>query len=126
MNYEELLAERTIRMRVSAIREILKVVSQPGMVSLAGGIPAPDSFPINIIQELVGIVFDKYGSQALQYDRTEGFIPLREALTEYLDNKCINASVNEIIITSGSQGVLDAIGKVLISKGDKVAVEAPT
>ena len=78
MKFENLLAERTERMRASAIREIIKVVSQPGMVSLAGGIPAPESFPLDIMQELVSKVFAKYGSQALQYDRTEGFIPFIE------------------------------------------------
>jgi 2-aminoadipate transaminase len=126
MKFENLLAERTERMRASAIREILKVVSQPGMVSLAGGIPAPESFPLDIMQELVSRVFAKYGSQALQYDRTEGFIPFIEALVPYLQKKHIRASADEILIASGSQGVLDALGRVLISPGDKVAVEAPT
>jgi 2-aminoadipate transaminase len=126
MRFENLLAERTQRMGVSAIREILKVVSQPGMVSLAGGIPAPESFPLEIMEDLVSQVFAKYGSGALQYDRTEGFIPFIEALVPYLDRKSIVASVDEILVASGSQGVLDALGCVLISPGDKVAVEAPT
>jgi 2-aminoadipate transaminase len=126
MQYENLLAKRTERMRVSAIREILKVVSQPGMVSLAGGIPAPESFPLDIMQELVSRVFDKYGAQALQYDRTEGFIPFLEALAPFLEKKGIKTSAENILVASGSQGVLDAVGRVLISPGDKVAVEAPT
>jgi 2-aminoadipate transaminase len=127
MDFEHLLADRTRKMGASAIREILKVVSQPGMVSLAGGIPAPESFPVEIIKELVSQVFEKYSSQALQYDLTEGFIPLREALVEYLhQKKNICASADEILIASGSQGVLDAAGKVLISRGDKIAIEAPT
>lgn len=127
MLFEDLLAERTNMMGASAIREILKVVSQPGMVSLAGGIPAPESFPLDIMHELVAKVFEKYGSQALQYDLTEGFIPLREALVAYLrEQKNIQATTEEILIASGSQGVLDALGKVLISPGDKIAVEAPT
>ena len=127
MKFEHLLADRTRKMGASAIREILKVVSQPGMVSLAGGIPAPESFPLDIMEELVARVFRKYASQALQYDLTEGFIPLREVLVDYLQqHKNIRASVEEIIVASGSQGVLDALGKVLISPGDKIAVEAPT
>jgi 2-aminoadipate transaminase len=113
-------------MGASAIREILKVVSQPGMISLAGGIPAPESFPLEILEELTARVLDRYGSQALQYDRTEGFIPLTEALVDHLEKKGVCASADEILVTSGSQGVLDAIGKVLISTGDCVAVEAPT
>ncbi len=127
MKFEHLLAGRTKTMGASAIREILKVVSQPGMVSLAGGIPAPESFPLEIMDELVSRVFKKYGSWALQYDLAEGFIPLREALEEYLlESKNIQASADDILVATGSQGVLDGLGKVLISPGDRVAVEAPT
>lgn len=126
MAFETLLAERTKGMGANVIREILKVVSQPGMVSLAGGIPAPESFPLEIISELTSRVVAAYGSQAFQYDLTEGFIPLREALTDYLLPKGIRTTGEEIIIGSGSQGFLDALGKVLISPGDQVAVEAPT
>jgi len=123
---DHLLADRTNKMGVNVIREILKVVSQPGMVSLAGGIPAPESFPIEIIRELAVIVIEKYSSAAFQYGPTEGFGPLREALVDYLAEKGIRASMEEILTASGSQGVLDAIGKVFISKGDPIAVEAPT
>ena len=126
MAFENLLADRTDQMGVNVIREILKVVAQPGMVSLAGGIPAPESFPLEIIRELTGIVIDKYASGAFQYGPTEGFWPLREALVDYLKDREIETGAAEILIASGSQGVLDAIGKVLISSGDQVAVEAPT
>ena len=126
MAFENLLADRTDQMGVNVIREILKVVAQPGMVSLAGGIPAPESFPLEIIRELTGIVIDKYASGAFQYGPTEGFWPLREALVDYLKEREIETSAAEILIASGSQGVLDALGKVLISSGDQVAVEAPT
>jgi len=126
MAFDHLLADRTGKMGVNVIREILKVVAQPGMVSLAGGIPALESFPIEIIRELTGIVIDKYASGAFQYGPTEGFGPLREALVDYLGQREIKAAAEGILIASGSQGVLDALGKVLISKGDRVAVEAPT
>ncbi len=126
MKFEQLLADRTRLMSVSAIREILKVVSQPGMISLAGGIPAPESFPMDKMRELTERVIDKYDSNAFQYDLTEGFIPLREALVGYLGQKNIHAAVDDILVASGSQGVLDALGKTLISPGDKIAVEAPT
>ena len=126
MAFDNLLADRTGQMGVNVIREILKVVDQPGMISLAGGIPAPESFPIDIIRELTGIVIEKYASGAFQYGPTEGFWPLREALVDYLKKREIKADAGEILIASGSQGVLDAIGKVLISRGDQVAVEAPT
>ena len=126
MAFDHLLADRTGKMGVNVIREILKVVAQPGMVSLAGGIPAPESFPLEIIQELTEIVVEKYASGAFQYGPTEGFWPLREALSDYLEKRDLHAGAAEILIASGSQGVLDAIGKVLITRGDQVAVEAPT
>lgn len=126
MDYKHLLADRTQRMSASAIREILKVVSQPGMISLAGGIPAPESFPMEIIDQLTRTVLKKYGSSAFQYDLTEGFMPLRKALVTHLSNRGVCTEAERITISSGSQGALDGIGKLLISKGDKVAVEAPT
>ena len=126
MDFEKLLADRLEKMRASAIREILKVVSQPGMISLAGGIPSPESFPMEIMGKLTSAVLAKYSSNALQYDPTEGFTSLREVLVDYLKRKGIKSTANDILIATGSQGVLDSIGKVLISKGDRVAVEAPT
>jgi 2-aminoadipate transaminase len=126
MDETHLLAPRTANLQVNALREILKVVNRPGMVSLAGGIPAPESFPLSLIHELTRRVLTRYGAAALQYDATEGFGPLREALTGYLAGKGIRAQAEEILIASGSQGVLDALGKVLIGPGDRVALEAPT
>ena len=126
MDVSSLLASRTQTMGVNAIREILKVVSRPGMISLAGGIPAPESFPLDVMGRLYQAVLDKYGAGALQYDPTEGFGPLREALADYLVRFEIRAAAGQILIASGSQGVLDALGMVLISKGDRVAVESPT
>jgi 2-aminoadipate transaminase len=126
MRFDNILAERTRIMSASAIREILKVVSKPGMVSLAGGIPSPDSFPMGVMRELTERVITKYGSSAFQYDLTEGFQPLREALSGYLAKKGLKANADEIRITSGSQGGLVELGMILITKGDAVAVEAPT
>ena len=123
---ESCLAHRTRNMGASAIREILKVVSRPGMISLAGGIPAPESFPMDILQDIIDTVMSTYGSRALQYDLTEGFLPLREALVCYLAAKGIESTADKILVTSGSQGVLDGLGKILITPGDQVAVEAPT
>jgi len=127
MEIEKLIADRMTFMGTNAIREMLKVVSQPGMISLAGGIPAPESFPLEILKDLIGVVFDKYGQRAFQYDLSEGFPPLRAALTDYLSrHRGISAPEDAILVASGSQGVLDAIGKVFISTGDPVAVESPT
>ncbi|GAB4374938.1 MAG: PLP-dependent aminotransferase family protein [Spirochaetales bacterium] len=126
MTYETYLASRTSRMGASAIREILKVVSAPGMVSLAGGIPAKESFPMEIMEELFSRVLRRYGSSAFQYDLTEGFPPLREALVPFLAERGIRTDASRILVTTGSQGVLDGVAKILISPGDGIAVEAPT
>ncbi|MCK5101094.1 MAG: PLP-dependent aminotransferase family protein [Desulfobacteraceae bacterium] len=113
-------------MEANAIREILKVVSKPGVVSLAGGIPSPESFPMDIINEITQKVLLNYSSSAFQYDLTEGFVPLREQLFKLIEERGIKASPEAINVTSGSQGVLDGVAKLLISKGDKIALEAPT
>ncbi len=126
MNFEKILATRTSNIKASAIRELLKLAANPGMISLGGGLPSPNSFPLDLIMELTDKVIKKYGSIALQYDMTEGFIHLRKALIEYLREKGISANLENIYISSGSQGFLDSIGKLLISPGDYVAVEGPT
>ncbi len=123
---ERRLARRTHRMGANAIREILKVVAQPGMTSLAGGLPAPESFPIEIIRNLSSQVLDEYGSRALQYDATEGFGPLREALVPYLASKGVAAELPNITVFNGSQSVLDILSKIMIDPGDTIAIEAPS
>ncbi len=123
---DQLLAKRTCHMSRSAIREILKVASQPGVISLAGGVPAPASFPLELMHRLSREVIQKYAHRAFQYDLTEGFSPLRQALATHLMLRGIHAAGEQILITSGSQGALDALGKILISPGDIVAVESPT
>ena len=120
------LSTRTARMQANAIREILKVANQPGMTSLSGGIPAPESFPMETIRTLTTQVYDQYGTDVLQYGPTEGFLPLREALVTYLESKGISTALENITVFSGSQNVLDAVGKIIISPGDKVAIEAPS
>jgi 2-aminoadipate transaminase len=113
-------------MEASIIAQILKVASSPGMISLAGGLPAAESFPVDLIEELTGAVLAKYGSRALQYDASEGFMPLREALVDHLRRRGVITTADGVLIMSGSQSLLDGIGKILISPGDTVAVEAPT
>jgi 2-aminoadipate transaminase len=123
---DELLAHRTQNMGSSAIREILKLAAQPDIISLGGGMPSPDAFPTQFIDEMYRKAMENYGTEALQYTRTEGFPPLRAALAEYLNKITIEAKPQEIFVTTGSQSVLDAMGKIMLSPGDVVAVEAPT
>ncbi len=125
-DFQHLLSQRTQSMQRNQIREILKVVSQPGMVSLAGGIPAPETFPIEELYKINEAVLDRYGAAALQYDRTEGFAPFLEALAGYLASKGIDAAADELLVFNGSQSVLDTLGKVLLSPGDCIALESPS
>lgn len=113
-------------MAASAIREILHAASSPGVTSLAGGLPADDSFPPAIMDDLMTTVLRRYGGRALQYDASEGFEPLREALVPHLAARGVTTTAEGLVVFTGSQGVLDALGKVLVSPGDTVAVEAPT
>ncbi len=124
--FQRLLSQRTLSMQSNAIREILTVVSQPGMISLAGGIPAPQSFPLEDLYRINETVLDRYGAAALQYDLTEGFTPFREALVDYLSGKQVRTNAEDILVFNGSQSVLDTLGKVLISPGDFVALESPS
>jgi len=126
MDLSRRLAHRTDGMEASAIREILKVAASPDIVSLAGGLPAAESFPLDLLPQLLDDVIRRYGSAALQYDASEGFAPLRQALVPHLAARGVTATADEIIVTSGSQGALDGLGKTLLSPGDVVAVEAPT
>lgn len=124
--FEHLISERALGMRENVIREILKVVSQPGMISLAGGIPAPETFPIEELYRINETVLDRYGAAALQYDRTEGFTPFREALVGYLEQKGIRAEAANLLVFNGSQSVLDTLGKILITPSDVIALESPS
>ncbi len=123
---QNLRSQSAARLRHNPIREILKIVSQPGVISLAGGIPAADSFPIEEMYRINEAVLDRYGAAALQYDATEGFAPFREALVGYLAGKGIETAAEKLLVFNGSQSALDTLGKVLISPGDIVALESPS
>lgn len=124
--FEHLLSQRTDGMQRNPIREILRAVGQPGMISLAGGIPAPETFPIEELYRINESVLDRHGAAALQYDLTEGFAPFREALAAYLAKKGIDADAEQLLVFNGSQSVLDTLGKILITPGDVVALESPS
>ena len=120
------LARRAERMAPSAIREILKLAEQPGMISLAGGLPSPDGFPIEAMREAADRVLRDTPREALQYAATEGFGPLREWVAGQMASRGVQVSTGQVLITTGSQQGLDLIGKVLIDAGSTVGVEAPT
>ena len=119
-------AARTKRITSSAIRDLLKITQRPGMISFAGGLPAPDVFPVQRFQEACHKVLAEQAASALQYGATEGYTALRELLANNMARYGIKAKVENVLITSGSQQALDLIGKLFINAGDRVVVEAPT
>jgi len=119
-------ARRTKGITSSQIRELLKVAQKPGMISFAGGLPAPEVFPIERFEEACHKVLSQQAALALQYGATEGYEPLRELIANNMARYGIKAQVENVLITSGSQQALDLIGKLFINAGDRVLVEAPT
>src|SRR5947209_16390304 len=117
VQWERLFAQRAERMRVSDIREILKVTAQPDIISLAGGLPAPELFPVDEYRRAFEWVLETDGAQALQYGPSEGYRPLRELLATRLGGFGITASADDVLITNGSQQALDLIAKVLLDPG---------
>src|SRR5437867_4924203 len=118
-------ASRMSRMPVSAIREILKVTEQPEIISFAGGLPAPELFPVAAIAQAYADVFVGEGPAALQYSTTEGWRPLREWIAGRMRKRGITASGDRVLITTGSQQGIDLVGKIFIEPGDAVVVENP-
>jgi 2-aminoadipate transaminase len=119
-------AKRTQNMASSAIRELLKLTEQPDIISFAGGLPAPEVFPLQEFREACERVLVDKGEQALQYSTTEGYQPLRELIAERSARYGIQVTPENILITSGSQQGLDLLGKIFINPGDRILVESPT
>jgi len=120
------LARRAERLNPSLIREILKVSERPGIISLAGGLPAAETFPVEAMREATARVLADTPREALQYAASEGFAPLREWVAAELAGHGIAADASQVLITTGSQQGLDLAGKVLLDAGSRIAVEAPT
>jgi 2-aminoadipate transaminase len=120
------LARRAERLNPSTIREILKITERPGIISLAGGLPSADTFPVAAMQEATARVLREQPREALQYAASEGFGPLREWVAAELSAQGLQADAGQVLITTGSQQGLDLVGKVLIDPGSRVAIESPT
>ena len=119
-------AQRLQNVETSAIRELFKLLGKPGIISFAGGFPDPALFDVEGIRMATDQVLSTNPGPVLQYGATEGWNPLREALSGHMAKKGITAKPEEIITTTGSQQALDLIGKTMIDPGDKVIVEGPT
>ncbi|HRB81722.1 MAG TPA: PLP-dependent aminotransferase family protein [Nitrospira sp.] len=123
---DELFSDRINNVAPSFIREILKVASNPSVTSFAGGLPHRDLFPIVALREATTKVFEDQGADALQYSNTEGFGPLREYIARrYWEKQGLAISMEDILITSGSQQGLDLLGKILVNEGVDVIIEEP-
>ncbi len=120
-------ADRLNQVETSAIRELFKLLGKPGIISFAGGFPDAAMFDVQGIQEASSRALAEEPGGALQYGATEGYNPLREQLSAFMQDKgCHDVSADGLIVTTGSQQALDLVGKTLINPGDKVIVEAPT
>lgn len=126
LDWESHLAERTKFMRSSAIRELLKITQDPEIISFAGGLPAPDVFPIREVEEACTYVVREMGEKALQYSSTEGYRPLKEFLADAMHKYGVPAVAENVLLTNGSQQALDLIGRIFIDPGTFVLTGRPT
>jgi len=120
------LAARNARMNFSAIREILKLTEREGVLSLAGGLPSAEGFPVEALREATAKVLRDTPREALQYAASEGHGPLREWVAAHLGAQGQKVDAGQVLITNGSQQGLDLVAKLLIDAGSTVAVETPT
>lgn len=128
VDWSQVFATRSERMRASEIRELLKLLDQPDIISFAGGIPDPKLFPVEAIRKAQDdILADPVtAAQALQYSVSEGFIGLRRWIVAFMGRNGVPCDIDNVLITCGSQQGLDFLGKLLLSPGDTALVEAPT
>lgn len=126
LDWSPYLASRTQSMQGSAIRELLKLTQRPNLISFAGGLPAPELFPVREVEEACRYIVREEGAKALQYSATEGYAPLKEYLAESMHKYGVPATPENVLLTSGSQQALDLIGKVFVDPGDFVLTGRPT
>ena len=120
------LSQRAQKLTSSAIREILKVTERPEVISFAGGLPSPATFPVERLRRACNEILTNAPTAALQYGPTEGYTPLREWIAQRHSSAGIHISASHVLVTTGSQQALDLLGKVLIDAGSRVLVETPT
>jgi 2-aminoadipate transaminase len=123
---DHLLSQSAKGMKRSAIREILKLLQKPGLISFAGGLPSPETFPVEDLMEITGEVLEKEGDIALQYGTTEGDPLLIKMLTERHRRQGLDITEKNIVITTGSQQALDLLAKILIDPGDHILCGLPS
>jgi len=119
-------SQRSQQLKSSAIREILKITMRPEITSFAGGLPSPETFPVEQMKVAFDKVLTAQGKVALQYGPTDGYAPLREWVADSLSTASAKILPEQVLMVSGSQQGLDLLGKVLIDEGSKVLVETPS
>ena len=119
-------SQRAQQLTSSAIRELLKVTERPDIISFAGGLPSPQSFPVAEIKKSIDEIFCESANQVLQYSATEGYAPLREWIAQEHSAGGNTIDPARVLITTGSQQALDLLGKVLVDPGSRILVETPT
>ena len=125
-DWQGALASRTQRMQSSIIRELLKFTMLPDVISFAGGLPAPEAFPVRDFQDACRWVLEQNPVHALQYGPTEGYPPLKDYLIDTMRKYEIPAVQGNVLFTNGSQQALDLLGRTFIDEGDKIVTERPT
>lgn len=127
MNYKAKFATRMADLKPSAIREILKVLANPEIISMAGGMPDPDTLPMQLVKQLSQEVIDRDDRKIFQYGTTEGYPSYREAIANYLNKtRNLDLSAQQVFTSTGAQGTVNALAMLLLNKGDRVAIESPT
>ena len=125
MNYT--FANRMDRLKGSAVRELMALTARPEVISFAGGMPAPELFPVEGVKEAACAVLDEMGRKALQYAPTEGYIPLREQIVKRMEERLhIKTDIDHVLVTAGSQQGLDFSARVFLNPGDVILVESPS
>ena len=113
-------------LKPSAIRELLKIATRPGMISFAGGLPAPELFPVDDLRAAADLVFATQGRSALQYSISRGILPFREKIAERENQNGISSTSENIFVTSGAQQAIELVGRLFVSEGDYILTEYPT
>jgi len=120
------ISPHVLKLETSIIREILKVSSQPGVISFAGGLPAPELFPIDDMAKISQLVLKKHGARSLQYSFSRGINELRELIAQRASERGTPSTIDNILITSGGQQAIELMARVFVSPGDYIMTESPT
>ena len=126
INYEQFFSTNAKNMKKSEIRELLKLTNKPDVISFAGGLPAPDLFPVEELRDVIDAVLTKEGRKALQYGPTEGHPGLIEELIKFLKKEEIDITLNQLLVITSSQQGLDLVAKVFTNPGEIIMTGRPT